>query len=587
MGTILKIVYFTLLILITLILVFFISAFSSFYNNIKYLGISSVILQDSIVIITVIFILSILPFVFFLLRTKLAIISFQNKAEISDYHKKVLFISDIIAFLFVTVFVILNLKSIYFTLFIPYPLSSIFNISDYPFVLRFSRFLLEYLFIVFLYLILPILYLCHKSYTIRFLGFSIVPHRSSFPLIITLFLFILFVSTIILAYSFLFSIEFHHKYSLILTLGIALGIILLAYAFYFLLSLLRNLVIPWYLNFVIFVLLILYLVSIALYNRLPNISIIRFEFLDKIESSFNSSKFVLKIDKVNVSDVFDGIDINKLEKLRNIKIQNYHFIKKEPVVKIVRKAKFLERIFILISSGTVDYSFKENLVVTNYIDFNEVAKWLFPMSFTFSFFINGTNYFEISFPYEFGDNLFFYKRYVIFWTSENDLNFSDLRTINENMELSTFTSKDYYLITKKLYSQNKIDKLFIVDSKSKYLILGDVGMCVLLSNENYTAFYLNSDILQETFLFLDGVPLFVSNIFMDDKIVGYKVRYFDISGRGMSINEGISNLIGNAIYYYKVIDLTNRIEKLKKYLNENKDSIPPDIFEKLKGFLPE
>ena len=589
MKTLLKTFYYIFVLLFTVSLVIFTSWFSNFYNNLNYLGLSSIVLQDFSVIIFVVFILVFSPLVIFLIRTKLTFLIFQKKAEISDYHKKVLVTLDILFSLFILVFVILNIKSVYFTLLVPHNFSSILEISDYPFVLSFVKFLVEYFVIVIFYILLPILYYSHKSYIVRFLGLSVFPHKVSFSLILFLFLFVLFISVSIWIYSFVFSLEFYTKYSLILTLGIVVGTLVFLYAFYVFLNLLKNSLIPWYLNLVFVVFLGLYFLTIVFYKDLPEVSIVRFDFLDNIGNKFSSSKFVLKVSKVNVSDVFSGINIGELEKLKNVYVKDYSVIKnREPVVKVIRKAKFLERIYILLSSRTVDLSFKRNLVITNYVNLEKIFTFL-PISFSFSSFVNGTNYFEVSLPYEFGNEVFFYSRYLISWTSDKDVKIYDLRFgKNGNLNMGILTAKDYYLVSKRLNSIGSVKKIFFVKSGFEYFVLANFGNCILISNGNYVSFYFNDyNNFQEMFLFLDGVPLFLSNIFIDSKFVGYKVRYFDVSGRGSDVNESISNLIGNAIYYYKVIELTNRIGRLKRYLEENKNNIPPDVFENLKLFLPD
>lgn len=565
-----------------------ISVFSNFYNNLNYVGLDKVLFQDIVAVIFVVFVLLIIPFILFFVRTKIINFFYSKRLELPKNLSTIMTVLDVVFSILLFGYILTNLKEIYFSIVLPTSFSEMFNIYDYPFIIKVSKFLVIYFCVIWIYFVIPIFYLAHKSYLIRFVSLNIFPHSVSIFLSLLLFITFTLVSLTILVYSFLLSIELSQNYSLIFTLGIIVSLITLIYSVNLLISLLKNSSIPWYSNIIVVLFIVLFIVVASLSNKLPSVSLLKLNIIDEIKQKQNNSRFVFKVNKVNVSNLFDKIDISKLENLKEIKIEEYKLpTANEAVLRIIRKSKLLERLYIFISSGSIDSFFKRNLIITNYIDVEKLVNYLLPMSFYFSSISDNTNYFEFSFPYDFGGQIFFYKRYLLSWELDGKVNVYDVRNTNMNtLKKDMLSSKDYYLLKKNLKVSKKSGKLFyVISTNQEYFALSTRSNCVLLSNENYTYIFVNDYTENETFLFLEGVPLFLSNITFDNKDVGMKVRYFDIDGRGGNIQEAISNLIGNASYYYKVIELTNKIERLKEYIESNKDEIPTDVLEKLRSII--
>ncbi|MEN2998832.1 MAG: hypothetical protein ABDH28_07360 [Brevinematia bacterium] len=574
-------------ILLAILSIVGISAFSSFYNDLSHTNLDKYFLQDISILVLTIFILTLLPLTTFLIRTKLAILKYSQKAELSKLHSRTLITLDLLTTLLILFLILTNLREIHLCLTLPAYPSALANIYDYPFFLKVAKFLILYLIIILTYLIAPILYLSHKSYSVRFLYLTIVPHKVSLTLTLAIFLFLLLLAFSVFLYSFILSIELYPKYSLILTFGIIVSLILLLYSLVVLVKLINNSTISWILNLIAIAFSIGFISLTCFSKTLPDVSLIRFELIDKINKNILSSKFCLRVNNIDASSTFDKIDIGKLERLKELEITEHMLSEnRKPVdISILRKAKFLERIYILLRYGVVDLAFKKNLVVTNQVNIETLSKWFFPKAFYYFSTLSNTNYFDISFPYEFGSGTFLYKRYLVYWTSDKDVKVLDTRG-KDYENRNTLTAKDYYVITRKTKFISTTHRILLVKStNTAYHMLATTGASMLISNETYTVFFVKEYKQDEMFLFLEGVPLFLSNIVFDSKVVGLKVRYFDIDGRGGNLQEGISNLVGNAVYYYKVVDLTNRIEKLREYIEENKEQIPPDVLERLRYFI--
>ncbi|MCX8028912.1 MAG: hypothetical protein N2712_02845 [Brevinematales bacterium] len=587
MKKFLKFLFYFAVLLIVLLSILLISALSNFYNNLKHLGISTILLRDTSVILLIPSLIFITLLLIFRLRSRFILIKYYQKAELNTKHTKILFWSDIIISLLLTLFIILNLKEVYMFVNLIPSITGSFDLFNYPFILSILKTILTLLNLVLLYLIIPILYLSHKAYEIRFVSFKLVPHKTPFLIPSYGFIFFTILSGSIFIYSLVISLEIYPKYSLILTLTILFSIILLLYGLLFLVNLTRRNPMPWYLNILILTTITTYFFLVSFANNLPNISLVKLQILEDINLKQKNSKFVVNINNSNISDVFKKIDLARLESLNKLEIKDYSLPKTEkPILKITRNAKTLERIYMVLTSGILDHLVIRNIIITNYLDLETLFKTVLPTSFCTYSKVNEKNIFEVSIPYEFNNTVFFYKRYIIEWTNSSNLRVYDLVKTNYNYSLyGILSSKDYYLLTKKNKSK-KSHMMFQIkyDNAYQYVIAG-IGYSLVLSNENYYNYTIKDYNQGEFFAFVNGIPIFLSNITLDGKSVGMKVRYFDVEGRGYVIQESISNLIGNANYYYKVIELTNRIEILRKYIKENQDRIPPDVLENIQTLI--
>lgn len=586
MKNLFKFIISTIFIVLFIASIYIISWFSNFYNNLNYLGIGKILLQDIIVFSIILFLLTIIPLTLFRIRSSLSLNLFSKTIELTEKHKKFLLFFDIIGTIIVFIILLTNSKSIYF--FLNITNWNNFNIIEYPFTIKFSKLMIEYLLFTLFYTLLPVFYLSHKSYLIRFIGLSIIPHRVPITLLISVIIFLIILSISVFVYSVILSLELYPTYSLILTLGIITSASILLYSVGVFINLLRNSKINWYENLAPVILIIVFVISSIFSKSLPDISLIRLEFIERIHSLQTFSQYTLRIKNSNISETITQMDISKLEDLKKLKITEYYFEKPNTKIMIIRKPKILERIYLIATSGIIDKYLKPNVYITNYIDIEKTVRNLLPTSFLFSSKVGNTNYIDISFPYEFDKEIFFYRRYLIIWTSEKDIKILTQKNTNYNsISRNILTGREYYLINNKLKLPKTTYSLFSITSPNfgEYYLISVSGESIIISNNTYISYKVNDYNEGETFALIDNVPLFLSNIIFENMKVGIKTRYFDIEGRGGNISESISNLVGNAIYYYKVVELTNKIEKLKKYLEQHKEDIPPDIFEKLKMFI--
>lgn len=584
----LKFLLYTLVTIITIAFILVISAFSNFYNNTLSLGISSIVLSNISIITTItvlVFLFTLIPFT---TRTILSFSRYQLKTDLKQGQKKFFIALDIVVSLALTVIVILSYKDIYAYVSLVKSMDNILDFYNYPFILQILKTIIIYVCLFIIYLILPILYFSHKSYDIRFLFSGIVPHKFSPFISLYLFISLIFISLSILLLSLIFSVEVYPDYSIILTIGFVASLVVLLYSLLLFTSLLRRVSIPWYVNVIPIFFVVLFIGVSTLSRNIPSVSLLRLELIDTIHKKQSSSKFIVKLREVSVEELFEKIDLKKLEYLNTIQIAEYSLPKNEDAfVKVVRKSKTLERLFLFISSGVLDYLVKQNLTITNYLNLSDVFEILVPYSFSLYSKLGNTNFLEVSIPYEFNEQIFFYKLYLLSWYN-SDMKIQTKATPEIQSDIQLFTSKDYYIITRKLGIRKGSEfMLYTKGTNYYYYILSGVGFCVILSNENYFNYKVRDYVNGENFVFVEGVPLFISNISLGGKVVGLKVRYFDVEGRGENIQSSISNLIGNANYYYKVIELTNRIGALKRYLKDNEDKIPPDILDKIRSFIPE
>lgn len=583
-----KFLLYFLITVLTIAFIVGISAFSNFYNNLSILGISSIVLSNISIITIITVIVFLLTLLSFIVRTNISFSRYQLKTDLKQGHKKFFIVLDIIVSLLLTAMLILNYKNIYAYISLVKSPSSILDFYNYPFILQILKTIITYLCIFIIYLILPILYFSHKSYNIRFLFSGIVPHKFSPLISLYLLVSLVFVSLSISVLTLIFSVEIYPNYSLVLTTGFVVSLVVFLYSLLLFTNLLRGVSIPWYLNAIPLFFVILFVAVSTFSKSIPSVNLLKLELIDTIHKEQLSSKFLVKVKEFSVEELFEKMDLRKLEYLNTIQITDYSLPRNEDAfVKVVRNSKILERVYLFLSSGVLDYLVKPNFTITNYLNLSDVFEILIPYSFSLYSKLGNTNFLEVSIPYEFNEQVFFYKLHLLSWYND-DTKVQNITLLGSKSDLQLFTSKDYYIITKKLKPRKDNEIMFYTKGTNYYYyILSGAGFCIILSNENYFKYDLKDYSNGENFIFVEGVPLLISNISLGSKVVGMKVRYFDIEGRGNNIQSSISNLIGNANYYYKVVELTNRIGALKRYLKENEDKIPPDVLDKIRSFIPE
>ncbi|MGC8964414.1 MAG: hypothetical protein ACP5KI_03515 [Brevinematia bacterium] len=580
-----KFVLFTLVILISLGLLIFISYFVWFYRDLNSVNLSSFLLKDLAIIGLISLISLLLPFLIFQIRTRLSTKFYFTKSELSTTTIKFLTYFDILVSVLVSLIVILNVKNFYY-LFTLADISSLTsNISDFPFVFICIEVLLLYFILILVYTILPILVFSHRGYYIRFLFLKIVPHKISLFTSIFLFTLGLLFAVFILFYSFIEGLELYPNYSLVISVGLVTSLVVLLYSVILLIRLLTLREVRWFENFIFIVFLVLFFAVGLLPKNVQSISFFRIEFLENFYSALKNSNYALKINKVDVSQVFDKINISDLKKLIDLNVKeselgNYSI---KPIT-ILRKLSVIERIAYLINTRFVDKTFSSELIVTNKIYLPNLIKDYLMGSVVSYFSLSNTNYVEISYYFRFLNSDFFYKRNLISYTDGKDLKIYDIvGKFDKILPSHVLSTKDKFLINSVF--GNTYFRLFLVENNPSYYVVSSYGRSLILSNENYTSYFTKEGYEGESFLFLENVPLFISNITFSDRDVGVKLRYFYIDGIGANVSEAITNLVGNVDYYYKIIQLTNKIKNMENYLNKNPDNLPPDVVDKLRKLI--
>lgn len=563
----------------------FVSYFIWFYRTVISVNLAGILFKEISIVYFISFLSFVLPFLLFYVRTKISVKFYFVRSDLNQNTEKLLLLSDIVVSIVLSLLVVLNIKHFYFSFVLTDGFKFITKISDFPFVLFSLKILLIYLFLVFVYAILPVLIFSHRGYSVRFLFFKIVPHKLSVFNSIYLFLLGSFLALFVVIYSVVRGIEIYPNYSLVISIGVLASLVTLIYSILLLVKLLSLREVKWFENLIFVVFVVVFFIVSFLPKDVQSLSIFRLEFIENFYRNLKNSKYALKVNNVDVSEVFDKVSVDTLRNLLNLKVSEKS-IKKTYAkpIEVIRKLTVIERIPYFLSTGFVDKTFKMDLITTNFVDVSSLVKSYVIGSVVNSFSFSNTNYVEVSSYYRFLDVDLFYKRYIITYSSKDDLKvynvFNEVGKIIPSYFLST---KDRFVINSTVGDENF--KLFFVEDDGGYYVVSSFRKMILLKNENYFSFITKESYDGEYLLFLKNSLLFVSNITFSGKEVGVKLRYFYIEGMGENINEAISNLVGNADYYYKIIQLTNKIQNLKNYLDKNPDNLPPDVIDKLKRFI--
>ena len=581
----LKIAFYSLFFLFILFVFLLFSYLLFAQNNFRHLGLNVFFVKNLSLSVFLIVGSFIFNYVIFYIRRVLTNLYYWNRAELNKSISNTISFIDLLVSILLTFFIVLNTKFFYLTFSLIDFKNLNFSITDYPFLIKLCVVLFSYLSLILIWFTIPIIYLSHRSYHIRFLPLRIVPHKLS-PIVSTF----VFLSLIIISLcTLLLGIDGYldNENSFLLQISFLSSVILILLSVVLLFRLLSNkatLTIWFYLLGVLnVIILVFYLLNVNV-----KLSIFGFSTLEEFSNRIKNSNFTLKFEKKS-PDSFKAFDINAIKKILPVNISISKISNDSPKINYVRKLYGFEKIYYSLSTGKIDTMFMRDLKVTNTLS-KEDLKNLFPYSKVDLFSYSNTNYAVISYLYEFGQRKFFYDRNTISIVQDTTGNLiTKIDDYYSNVYPYHLNTKDKIMVDMVLGELNiDFSNLDIFLINNEYFLVPIKTYCLIISNNNYLLYDFHEFInVGEYPLLIANDVLAVSNLYIGGDLAGFKVRYFDLVGYGHDFGEAVFSMVGNADYYYRVQNLERKLKSLNSLIEENVNKIDPVILNNIKNILSE
>ncbi len=453
-------------------------------------------------------------------------------------------------------------------------------IANNVFIINVFLTLILYLLLLFVYVLINIVFFSHKSYHVRVLPKMIIAHKPS-PGISIIFLVTSFLA--FLLFFGLFSVEIVFSKSEMF-LKILFSLITLIYWISFSIVIstkvffggsTRNV----YTFLVLFSIAVLVIPIFVGFDRInTKVSIFSVDsFRGRIFESLPSVKFrAVGVDDLNVS-----VNPDSIANLTNYNLVFVDSMSVEEGLEIVYNISIdgFEKLYYSFLSRIADLVFIDSFETNVVVNIQEKLGEVFWFSKVYKYSEGDKTLLEVIYNLDLKD----FENFIVPFSVVADktnvyLINSDVKvkegifSDSESIDIREFISyRDSYFLSSRFgnISFRKV-KVFYKDNFSHVsLISKDLNFTI---TNGYYYIYTSSGHGDEFLVFPD-VVLTLSDVDFYGKKVGIKVEYMGISGFGGDFKEALLNLLGNVIYYQRVLNLTRTIEYVRDNISKLEQSL--------------